>query len=95
LFVVDAKNTESHEVTEIEESSLRVARDWTTGLRDVAVSSGSSNSVPSEKKPAPWGPTVGLAGRLSENSSRHSSGEVVGKGQGKRNFPSGNIGSFN
>jgi len=52
----------------------------------MAVSSGGSNSVPSEKKPAPRGPTVGLAGRLSENSFRHSSGEVVDGRQGKRNF---------
>jgi hypothetical protein len=47
------KNTESHEVSEIEEISLRVARDWITGFRDMAVSSGSGSSVPSEKKPAP------------------------------------------
>jgi len=40
-------------MTEIEEISLRVARDWITILRDMAVSSVSSNSVPSEKKPAP------------------------------------------
>jgi len=36
-----------------------------------------------------------MVGRLSENSSRHNSGEVVDRGQGKGNFPSGNVGSFN